>query len=450
MRWRRPRALRTRLLLAIVAGVGVALVLLVVAFNIALARSLDNDADEIVRARAAGELASLQVSGAGITLPPQPSGTGIATQVWVFDGARLLREPEVDAQTDAAARSLAAGPERSIDVGDGTHLLALPIVSDGRRVGTVVAGLSLAPYNRTRVIAGIASAALALIVLSAVAIASAIMLKAALRPVARMTEDAATWSERDLDRRFAVGPPHDEITRLAATLDGLLDRLAAGIRRERRLTAEVSHELRTPLAQITAEVDLALRRDRQPAEYRAALEQIRAGAERIETTVETLMVTARQEAANLPRGTGDARVAADHVITACAPLASRRGVSLTVEVSAAGSGTRAGVESQVIERILQPIVENACRYARSWARVAVTSDTRVVTLEVLDDGPGVADGEEELIFEPGVRGSAGGPDSAGAGLGLSLSRRLARAAGGDVQVRSFEGRGHFDVRLPVA
>ena len=161
------------------------------------------------------------------------------------------------------------------------------------------------------------------------------------------------------------------------------------------------------------------------------------------------MVTARQEG-GLPRGTGDARVAATHVISACAPLATQRGVSLTMEDAAAGSGTRAGVESQVIERILQPIVENACSYARGWVRVAVTSDTRIVTLEVLDDGPGVADGEEELIFEPGVRGSTGGPDRAGAGLGLSLARRLARAAGGDVQVRSFEGRGHFDVRLPVA
>lgn len=446
---RRPRALRTRLLVAIVAGVGVALVVIVVAFNVALARSLANDADEIVRARAASELSSLRVSREGIGVPPQIAGSGVATQVWIFDGDRALRAPAVDSETDAAARALAAGPERAIDSGDDTHLYALPIVVNGERVGTIVTGLSLAPYNRTRVIALIASSALALVVLSAVAIASALMLRAALRPVARMTEDAAAWSERDLDRRFDVGPPHDEITRLAATLDGLLDRLAAGIRRERRLTAEVSHELRTPLSQITAEVDLALRRERRPEEYRAALEQIRAGAERIEATVETLMITARQEG-GLPRGTGDARLAADHVITACAPLASQRGVSLTMADAAAGSGTRAGVESQVIERILQPIVENACRYARAWVRVAVTSDTRVVTLEVLDDGPGVPDGEEELIFEPGVRGSTAGPDRDGAGLGLPLARRLARAAGGDVQVRTFEGRGHFDVRLPVA
>ena len=65
-----------------------------------------------------------------------------------------------------------------------------------------------------------------------------------------MTEDAASWSEHDLDRRFDLGEPYDELTRLAATLDGLLERIAASLRHEQRFTAELSHELRTPLARI--------------------------------------------------------------------------------------------------------------------------------------------------------------------------------------------------------
>ena len=311
----------------------------------------------------------------------------------------------------------------------------------------MVAGIALAPYNRTRTIALIASSALALIVLSAVALASAVMLRAALRPVARMTADAAAWSESDLDSRFAVGPPHDEITRLAATLDGLLDRLAAGLRRERRLTAEVSHELRTPLAQITAEVDLAMRRDRAPEEYRQALERIREGAARIERTVETLMATARQEAL-LPHGAGDAAEAAARVMSACEPLGARHGVRL--EMATPDGPSRAGVEDQVIERILQPIVENACRFATTRVRVAVSVDERGVALEVADDGPGVADADREAIFEPGTRSEPAGGRAGGAGLGLSLSRRLARAAGGDVESLASVTGGRFVVRLPAA
>jgi len=444
----RPRALRSRLLLAVVAGVGIALALLVTVFNVALAGTLANDADEIVRARAQAELTSLRISGGRIEVPAERTVAGIDTRAWVFAGGELLEAPPRDAPVDDAARALAAGTGRSVDVGDEVHLYALPVTSDGQRVGTVVAGISLAPYNRTRTIALIGSSLLAIVVLSAVALAAAMMLRAALRPVARMTADAAAWSESDLDSRFAAGAPHDEITRLAATLDGLLDRLAAGMRRERRLTAEVSHELRTPLTQITAEIDLALRREREPAEYREALVRLRDGAARIEATVETLMATARQETL-LPRGTGDAGQAASHVVAACGPLGASRGVR--IEMTPPAPGARAGVEGQVIERILQPVVENACRYARALVRVAVTVDARGVALEVVDDGPGVPAADVEAIFEPGVRGAhAGGPDDTGAGLGLSLSRRLARAAGGDVEARAADGRGCFVVRLPAA
>src|SRR5437763_1333463 len=100
------------------------------------------------------------------------------------------------------------------------------------------------------------------------------LLGASLRPVVRMTRQAAEWSEHDLDHRFALGPPHDELTELSATLDGLLDRLAASLRHERRFSAELSHELRTPLTRVLAESELALRREREPHEYRQALEAI--------------------------------------------------------------------------------------------------------------------------------------------------------------------------------
>lgn len=446
MRLGRPRALRSRLLLAIVAGVGIALMLLVVVFNLVLAATLAKDADEVVRARAEAELATLRIDGAVVSVPASRAVSDIDTRTWVFSGGEAIEAPPPDPRVDAVARSLSEGAERSIDLGDDIHLYALPVIADGERLGTVVSGVSLAPYNRTRAIALIASTALGLIVLSAVALASALMLRAALRPVARMTADAAVWSESDLDSRFALGPPHDEITQLAATLDGLLDRLAAGMRRERRLTAEVSHELRTPLTQISAEIDLALRREREPEEYRAAMGRIRAGAARLESTVDTLMATARQESL-LPRGTGDARQAAEHVVSACAPLGAERGVR--VEVDGDAAGVRAGVEVQVIERILQPIVENACRYAQALVRVGVTSDDRGVALEVIDDGPGVPDADLEVIFEPGVRGATADGRS-GAGLGLPLARRLARAAGGDVEALPATGRGTFVVRLPAA
>jgi len=98
---------------------------------------------------------------------------------------------------------------------------------------------------------------------------------------------------------------------------------------------------------------------------------------------------------------------------------------------------------------LHPVVENACRYGRSAVRVAVAREGSTVLFSIDDDGPGVEDAEQESIFEPAVRGSAGRSSASGAGLGLALARRLARAASGDVIARPGHN-GRFVVRLPAA
>jgi signal transduction histidine kinase len=119
----------------------------------------------------------------------------------------------------------------------------------------------------------------------------------------------------------------------------------------------------------------------------------------------------------------------------------------------AGGGTRIGIDADAAERVLAPLVENACRYGDSWAEVRVRPDEEHVDFVVSDDGMGVSLAEAQEIFEPGVRGQAGitadragNGASSGAGLGLALSRRLARALDGDV---SYEGelRG-FVFRVP--
>ena len=137
-----------------------------------------------------------------------------------------------------------------------------------------------------------------------------------------MTAEAATWSERDLDHRFNAGEPHDELTRLAATFDRMLDRLAASLRHEQRFSAELSHELRTPLTAISAEAELGLAREREPGEYRRALEVIRTRATQLQRTLETLVAAARAESSAM-RGTADAMEVAERARESCAALARR-------------------------------------------------------------------------------------------------------------------------------
>jgi signal transduction histidine kinase len=377
-----------------------------------------------------------------------PDDRAADAYLWVFAGAQVLEQPRASPEISRAARTLAGGRERFLDVrGRDVRLYAAPVVVEGKRLGTVVAGVSLAPYEQTRKLALLASLVLGGLVLLLVLVAAHWLLRALLRPVLRMTRQAAEWSEYDLEHRFALGSPHDELTELAATLDGLLDRLAASLRHERRFSAELSHELRTPLARVLAEAEVALRRERGPHEYQQTLELIRRSADQLARTVDALVAAARYEAGG-ERGTADARAVAEGAARACSGLAAERDVEL--QVSQPSRVVRVGVDADLAERIIQPVLENACRYGSAHVRIAIGRENSSVVYAVEDDGPGVAADEHERIFEPGVRGRAPRAGEQGAGLGLALARRLARSVDGDVVAEPTTSGGRFLVRLPAA
>ena len=438
--------IRTRLLLAAFGASALAIAAMTIGFNVLLARSLSHNASDLARTRANAELAALQPKENTLEPGDLPDHAG-ESQFWVFSRGKMLQAPRSPKAVGLAARSLAGGGNRFLDVDSAdVRLYATPAIYEGRRLGTVVAGVSLAPYEQTRRTALIGSLALSLLLLLVVALAARWVLAAAFRPVERMTREAAEWSERRLERRFELGEPHDELTRLASTLDGLLDRIAASLRREQRFSAELSHELRTPVSRIVAEADLALRRERSGSEYRAALEVVLRNAKEVASTIEALVAASQQEA-GLISGTAAAYEVASKAIGGCEHRASEHGISLELERPAAP--LRVGVDPELALRTLQPVVENAVRYGCGRVRLSVARNgTRIVFL-VVDDGPGVREDERERIFEAGQRGTAGqNGDGDGAGLGLALARRLARAASGDVEALPSDDGGRFAVSLP--
>jgi two-component system, OmpR family, sensor kinase len=443
----RRLGLRGRLLLSAVGAVALVLGALTVGFNLVLEDRLETDANSVVQSRASAELSAIQVDHRGrIVLAEAPDDNALDSQIWVFAGHRRLEEPRASAPVMRAAESLAGGPRRLRDVRS-TRLYAVPVVRHGQRLGTVVAGVSLRPYEQTERTALVASVIVALAALAAVAAVANWLISRALQPVARMTRQAADWSERDLDRRFSLGEPHDELTQLAATLDGLLERLAAALRHEQRFSAELSHELRTPLANVIAEAQFALRHAQGTDEYRAGFEQVLQSATQMNRILDTLMAAARAQL-DPTRTSSDMTACARAAIETCAALATEHGIDLNLE----GAPVRVAADAALVERILAPLVENACLYGRSRVLVSVRRSGPKVLCTVDDDGPGVDPAEREAIFEPGTRGAHGGSTLTairGAGLGLALARRLARTAAGDVEVGSNGPGGSFVVRLPA-
>jgi signal transduction histidine kinase len=440
--------LRRRLTIAVTAVSALTLLILVVLFNLALRSSLSADANRLLDARVSAALEGIDVSRGEVTVGETSDGGAPDAQVWIYSEARNIERPLVSETTDALANSLAARGGGEVEDPDGdTRLLAAPIEANGQAVGTVVAGVSLEPYERTANRALIASIGLGLVVLILMAVATRLVVDRALRPVARMTADAADWSEHDLDRRFNPEEPKDELTELAATFDDMLDRMAAMVRHERNFSSEISHELRTPLSSISAEAEVALLRDRDEGSYRHSLERISTRAKELTEILETLLSVARAGASDSLGESSDLDEAMLAAVRSSQESAERSGIAIEAEPSPVPIRVQGSPEA--LQRVLAPLIENACAYAR--AKVEIRSEGGAEpAVTVQDDGPGIDPLEAAAIFEPGNRGSAerrpvAGP---GTGLGLSLSRRLARALGGEVEVASDAQLGaHFRVSL---
>jgi signal transduction histidine kinase len=440
--------IRTRLLLVVVLAVFVAVLGLVVGFNLILARTLDHESRELARSRAGAERALLHVRDGRLTVAESPNDAAEDAYFWVFAGGRAIQEPAAHGVVSKAAATLQQGPARFLDINSvDARLYAEPVVIGGRRLGTIVAGVSLAPYEQTQKVTLIASIIFGLLILVLVAAVARWSLALSLRPVRRMTRQAAAWSERELDHRFGLGEPRDELSELAATLDTLLDRIAASLRREQRFSAELSHELRTPLARVRTEAELALRRERTSVDYRHALELIQRNAVQLTGTLDALVAAARHEV-GYARGTADATAVVADAIDALRPLAEERRVDIAF--TPPERPMRVGVESDLATRIVQPVLENAIRYCKSRVLVSVAPRNAAVRYTIDDDGPGVRPDEREAIFEPGQRGSAGLADAVeGSGLGLSLARRLVHSVSGEVIPLAETAGGSFAIDLPA-
>jgi signal transduction histidine kinase len=268
----------------------------------------------------------------------------------------------------------------------------------------------------------------------------------ALGPVRAMTRDAARWSEQDPERRFGADERPDELGELAHTFDALLDRMGASLRHEQRLSAELSHELRTPLSRIVAEAELLQRRDRPLDDRREAYDSIVRSAGQMSGILETLMAAARADA-GLDRGRSELGSVLRELASQWEPACAARDVALDLETP--NGPVAVGVDAEVVQRILTPVLDNAARHASRRVRVTTGRQGGRVTVTVVDDGPGVPADELQRVFEPGVRLQEG-DGHGGSGLGLPLARRLARAANGDVVALEVPDRpgAAFVVQLP--
>lgn len=442
--------LRARVTLAWVGVLLASIVVLGVAGNALLRHTLASDATVVLKARADALLTTVALEDGEVVVRDRPLGDAPAYQTWVFAGERTVASPPSSYRANPSARQLmhVTEPREATTPSGAVRLFAEPIKdpATGRQIAVGVVGLTLLPYQRTEEQALIGTALFGLLVLLIGAALAWRAVGAALAPVAQMARDAEEWSEHDLERRFDLGPVRDELTGLAVTLDGLLGRIAASRRQEQRFSAEMAHEIRTPLAAVRGEAELLRRRADDPAAVQAGVDAVLGHADRMADVVDVLMRSVRDSGNELAHGTGDALGAARRVVEATAPLAAERGVAVSLAANA--PLPIVGAPAELVERALQPLVDNAVRYADHRVVVSAGEEGGAVWIAVDDDGPGVPTELSETLWEPGVRDRA----STGVGLGLALARRLALSCHGQLEVTpngGLDGGARLVLRLPA-
>jgi signal transduction histidine kinase len=272
-----------------------------------------------------------------------------------------------------------------------------------------------------------------------------------------MSARAAEISSTNLNERLPVGSRRDELSGLAAVVNGLLERLEQAFAQQRRFMADASHELRTPVAVLRTEADITLSRPhRSEDEYRESVAVMRDSARRLGRIVDDLFLLARADAGHLPIRHGPIYLeeVIDDAARAVRALAQERGVR--IDVKPLEDSPFSG-DADLLGRLLLNLLDNAIKHSPSGGTVTLSLARvgREYWIGIADEGKGIPPEAQAQIFErffrvDKTRSRSGATETSGAGLGLAIARWIAEAHGGRLElVRSNDTGTEFQLALPV-
>ena len=312
---------------------------------------------------------------------------------------------------------------------------AVPIRSGGQVIGAVrITQLVSTIHSAVRTTI-IELGVIGLIVLALGLGAGAFIAGQISRPLRRLERVAREIADGDLDARAAVEGSSEQRS-LGESFNEMTDRMVRLLDSQREFVADASHQLRTPLTGLRLRLDEA-RASGVSADAAAEIDAAVAEVDRFAHVIDELLVLSRAGERELPGERVDLDELASRVIERWRRSADGR--RITLEQSLEADSAAAWCATADVERALDALVENALHYAPAGSVVRLTVDASAI--EVLDRGPGLADGEHEIVFERFHRGSAGRGGPPGTGLGLAIARELAREWGGEVTLENRPGGG---------
>ena len=358
----------------------------------------------------------------------------------VLGGAGAFRLPAADGQPQAGLETVAAP-------GDGTswrvytQAVKLPTGEPGwLQAGRSLAGTEAALARlRRQLLLGLP------LMLLLAGVGGAFLAGRALSPIDHMATAAERITGSDLSGR--MGPQRsEELTRLAAAFDRMLERLDRAFQRERRFVSDVSHELRTPLTALRGRIEVTLTRPRSRPEYEDTLRGLEIEVARLTRLSEDLLLLARFDRGVLtPRRE---RVDLSELLATVAdqvrPLAGARRQALDEDIE---PGLFLQADPDQLHRLFFNLLDNAVKFTGDGGRIGLTArrDGVATTVAVSDTGVGIGPEHLGSIFDRFYRAEESRARSTGGhGLGLAIASEIARAHGGTVSASS-RARGRLDL-----
>ncbi|MFT3887056.1 MAG: ATP-binding protein [Arachnia sp.] len=252
-----------------------------------------------------------------------------------------------------------------------------------------------------------------------------------LRPMRSMRETVERITETDISQRVPIDGT-DDLSALAATVNGMLDRLETAVTGQRELLDDVGHELRTPLTIVRGHLELMDAAD--PDDVRTSRALVIDELDRMRRLVDDLLTLAKSEQRDfVTLSLTDVARLTDETLAKATTLGRRHWVLEEL------ADAEAELDAQRISQAWLQLAANAVRYSAEGSRIGMGSaiDGQDLRLWVTDEGIGIADEDRERVLERAAKGRTG----TGTGLGLAIVSSIARAHGGRVDVASTEGVG---------
>ena len=279
---------------------------------------------------------------------------------------------------------------------------------------------------------------------------SIMVARATLRPLHDAAQTARDVTQQSLSQRVTYQGPMDDVGMMVTAFNDMLDRLEGSFAEQRRFIADASHEMRTPLTVIRGHLDVMRATREFDPDAEETLDLVSDELDRTILLVNDLLSLARLEAGPpRPFRLFDLAEVAEDAVVRAQGLGQRR-ISLDRDAVLTVQGDR-GMLLQALLNLLSNAVNHTLEDGRIMVRCTVEGTRGVVTVE--DDGPGISPQDLDRVFDRFYRsmGTRRAGDSAGSGLGLTISRRLVQLHQGDLTVANRpEGGAQFRVSVPLA